>query len=55
MENIKDILFTDTGVTITTNDGTETNYVVVPANAPQTVTLAPGQSVVVTVAPATTA
>jgi hypothetical protein len=49
MENIKDISFDANGnPTITLNDGTVTSYVVPPANAPQIVTLAPGQSVVVT-------
>ena len=54
MENIKDIAFTDAGVTITLNDGTVTNYVVASApvqQAPtQTVALASGETLLVTAA-----
>jgi hypothetical protein len=51
IENIRDIAFDEaTGnPTITFIDGTVKNYAVAPANAPQTVALAPGQTVVVTV------
>ena len=40
MENVKDISFGDNSVTITLDDGTVTVYVVAPATAPQTITLA---------------
>lgn len=53
MENIKDIAFGDNSVTITLNDDTVTTYVVAsaaPAAPSQSVTLAAGETLLVTVA-----
>lgn len=52
MENVRDIAFTDAGLTLTLKDGTVTNYVVdSAAPAPsQTVSLASGETLLVTVA-----
>lgn len=56
MENIKDIAFDASGnPTITLNDGTVTSYVVAPAVAIQTVTLAPGETLTVVAAEAVAA